>query len=230
MINPIAGSHAGHAHLHSGADTHRVPDEATAQLAAERNGAGQQAGATPAGAEPSTAARAAGPVTAAERSAEGQANRNASAEAGARQRGANADTQQAEATQIRELAARDREVRAHEAAHAAVGGAHAGSPVYETQRGPNGVNYAVGGQVSIDVAPVAGDPEATVEKMRTVRRAALAPANPSPQDRAVAAQASRTQLEAQQELAAQQVDANDVLEGQRRGPVDTRGSQVDQRV
>lgn len=103
---------------------------------------------------------------------------------------------------VRELQRTDREVRAHERAHAAAGGPYAGTPHYEYTRGPDGKQYAVGGEVSIDVSP-GKDPAATVEKMETVLRAALAPADPSPQDRRVAAQAraelAKAQAEAQKE-------------------------------
>lgn len=102
---------------------------------------------------------------------------------------------------LSDLKARDREVRAHESAHQAVGGQYAGSISYVYQRGPDGAQYAVGGEVSIDVSPVAGDPQATIEKMRVVRAAALAPAQPSGQDRAVAAEAMQQMLQAQSELA-----------------------------
>ena len=105
-----------------------------------------------------------------------------------------------EQEQIKELAARDREVRAHEQAHAAVGGQYAGAPRYEFERGPDGVRYAVGGEVSIDVSKAA-TPEETLRKAQIVRRAAMAPAEPSAQDRAVAAQASRLEAEAIRELA-----------------------------
>ena len=64
----------------------------------------------------------------------------------------------AEQRQVRALAARDREVRAHEQAHAAVGGQYAGSPHYDYTRGPNGVSYATSGHVNIDISPVPGDP------------------------------------------------------------------------
>lgn len=101
---------------------------------------------------------------------------------------------------LSELKARDREVRAHEAAHQSVGGQYAGAVSYVYQRGPDGAQYAVGGEVSIDVAPVQGDPQATIEKMRVVRAAAMAPAEPSAQDRAVAAQAMQIMLQAQTEL------------------------------
>jgi len=106
-----------------------------------------------------------------------------------------------ELKQLTELKARDREVRAHEQAHQAVGGQYAGAISYTFQRGPDGAQYAVGGEVSIDVAPVSGDPQATIEKMRVVRAAALAPAEPSGQDRAVAAEAMQIMLKAQAEVA-----------------------------
>lgn len=100
---------------------------------------------------------------------------------------------------IDQLKSRDREVRAHEQAHAAVGGALAGSPSYEYQTGPDGKKYAVGGEVSIDVSKT-NDPESTIRKMQTVRAAALAPAEPSSQDRKVAAEASRNIAEARAEM------------------------------
>jgi hypothetical protein len=102
---------------------------------------------------------------------------------------------------LSDLKTRDREVRAHESAHQAVGGQYAGSISFVYERGPDGAQYAVGGEVSVDVSPVAGDPQATIEKMRVVRSAALAPAQPSGQDRAVAAQAMQQMLQAQSELA-----------------------------
>ena len=101
---------------------------------------------------------------------------------------------------VRELQARDREVRAHEAAHAAAGGAYAGAPTYTYQRGPDGRQYAVGGSVSIDTSPVQGDPAATIQKAQQIKRAALAPAEPSAQDRAVAAAADALLLQAQADL------------------------------
>lgn len=112
-----------------------------------------------------------------------------------------------ERQQVRELAARDREVRAHEQAHANVGGRYAGSPTYSYQRGPDGRQYAVGGEVSIDISPVPGDPQATIEKARIVRRAALAPAQPSSQDRAVAAEATALEQRARAELLALDADS-----------------------
>jgi hypothetical protein len=97
--------------------------------------------------------------------------------------------QRQEQLQIAELASRDRKVRAHEQAHAGVAGVHAGTPSYSYTRGPDGRHYALAGDVAIDLGPVANDPEATLRKMEVVLRAALAPADPSAQDRRVAAQA-----------------------------------------
>ncbi len=74
-----------------------------------------------------------------------------------------------------------------------------GGASFEYQKGPDGKQYAVGGEVSIDTSEVPGDPEATIKKAETVQRAALAPANPSPQDRRVAAEASALKNKAQAE-------------------------------
>ena len=104
---------------------------------------------------------------------------------------------------LQRLKARDREVRAHEAAHLAAGRPHILSgPSYTYQRGPDGRNYAIGGEVQLDVSEVRNDPEATITKAEQIRRAALAPAQPSPQDARVAANASQMAAQARVELAA----------------------------
>lgn len=103
--------------------------------------------------------------------------------------------------ELERLKRRDREVRNHEQAHASVGGQHAGPPQYSYERGPDGRLYATEGEVSIDVSPIPGNPEATLRKMQQVRRAALAPAQPSAQDRRVAALADRRAAEARREIA-----------------------------
>lgn len=107
---------------------------------------------------------------------------------------------EAERQEVQALKARDQEVRRHEQAHASAGGVYAGAPKYEFTTGPDGGRYAVGGEVSIDASPVPGDPQATLEKAQTVRRAALAPAEPSEQDRRVAAEASQMAAQARVEL------------------------------
>ncbi len=103
--------------------------------------------------------------------------------------------------QIRKLEERDKEVRAHEAAHLAAAGPYAeGGAHFDYQAGPNGKRYAIGGHVNIDVAAIPGDPQATIAKAKQVRRAALAPVDPSSKDRQVAARAAATIAKAQAEL------------------------------
>lgn len=140
-----------------------------------------------------------------ERLREGRINGDEPRQRGGRQADSKQARQEQEQQEIRELAARDREVRSHEQAHAAVGGKYAGSPVYEFVRGPDGVSYAVGGEVSIDTSPIPGDPEATIAKAQQIRRAANAPAEPSPQDRRVAAEASLMEADARAELRQERV-------------------------
>lgn len=101
---------------------------------------------------------------------------------------------------ISQLQHRDKEVRTHELAHASAGGAATGSPSYTFEIGPDGKKYAVGGEVSVDLSSVSGDPQATIVKMQKVHAAALAPANPSTQDTRVAASAAQKILAAQSEL------------------------------
>lgn len=107
--------------------------------------------------------------------------------------------QLAEQNEIQQLEQRDQEVRAHEQAHAAVGGQYAGSPSYDYQTGPDGKRYAVGGEVSIDIGEES-TPEETLRKMQQVKAAALAPAEPSPQDLRVASEATRKAFEARNEI------------------------------
>ena len=105
---------------------------------------------------------------------------------------------------VAELAQTDRQVRAHEQAHLAAAGGLARGVSFSFTTGPDGKQYAVGGEVSIDTSPVSGDPQATIQKAQQIRAAAGAPANPSSQDRAVAAQAAAMEAAARQELAAEQ--------------------------
>jgi hypothetical protein len=120
---------------------------------------------------------------------------------------------------VAKLRERDAEVHRHEQAHAAAGGQYAGAPSYEYQQGPDGKQYAVGGETPIDVSPIPGDPEATARKMEQVRRAALAPADPSGQDQAIAAAASAAAAQASQEASKQKAaDAQGGGQGGDQGP------------
>lgn len=123
---------------------------------------------------------------------------------------------QSEQRMLRELQTRDREVRAHEAAHTAAGGNLVVSgPSFTYQRGPDGRSYAIGGEVQLDVAAVSGDPEATLEKSQQVRQAALAPTNPSPQDFKVAASANQMAARARVDIAIQRREEAQLEEKQK---------------
>ena len=112
--------------------------------------------------------------------------------------------------EIRKLAARDREVRAHEAAHKAAGGSLTGAASFGYTKGPNGQRYASSGEVSIDTSKVSGDPQATLRKANQIRSAALAPAQPSNTDQSVAADAGRMAAQARVEiLNEQKTEASD---------------------
>ncbi|WP_020587692.1 putative metalloprotease CJM1_0395 family protein [Desulfobacter curvatus] len=102
---------------------------------------------------------------------------------------------------VEKLKKADSEVRAHEMAHIAAGSEYITSgATFSYQKGPDGKNYAVGGEVSIDTSPEPGDPEATLQKMRRVRAAALAPAQPSSQDLKVASNAASQAAKAMAEI------------------------------
>ena len=114
------------------------------------------------------------------------------------------DLSQQEQKEVQKMEQRDIEVKAHEMAHVAAGGGVVnGGAHYDYQTGPDGKKYAVGGHVNIDTSGDK-DPEATVRKMRQVKKAALAPANPSASDRAVAAKAARVEMKASVDMREQQ--------------------------
>lgn len=114
-----------------------------------------------------------------------------------------------EQKQVEELKARDAEVKAHEQAHIAAGGSYVrGGASYDYQTGPDGKKYAVGGEVSIDTSAVDGDPQATINKAQVILKAALAPAEPSGQDKAVASQARQMMASARKELMSEKINTN----------------------
>lgn len=124
---------------------------------------------------------------------------------------------------VDELKAREQEVTAHEQAHRSVGGSLVrGSIEYEYETGPDGKRYIVGGEVNIDTSAIEGDPEGTITKMQLVVRAALAPANPSTQDRKVAQQARSQEAKARMELMQQKLsgekNTNNLLASQDTAP------------
>lgn len=102
---------------------------------------------------------------------------------------------------INQLKVRDSEVKAHEMAHlSAAGGYSTGGMSFTYQTGPDGRQYAVGGEVGIDVSAVPGDPQATLQKAMVVYRAALAPAEPSRQDYKVASAATQMMSQARADI------------------------------
>ena len=119
----------------------------------------------------------------------------------------------------------DMSVRSHEQAHLATAGSYARSAAsFSYARGPDGRNYAVGGEVQIDTSPESR-PEQTISKMMVVRSAALAPADPSPQDRQVAAQASVQMVKASQEISALRVGEAEQGNQKSAGGSETEGDQ-----
>jgi len=116
------------------------------------------------------------------------------------QRNADMEMEQAELKVSQQLSSRDREVRAHEQTHAAIGGTYAGAPRFELTSGPDGRMYATSGEVSIDTSPVENDPQATLEKAQVIIRAALSVTDPSAADRQIAAEAKSLALRALSDL------------------------------
>ena len=110
-----------------------------------------------------------------------------------------------EKAEVRELQNTDRKVRMHEMAHMAAGGQYTGSARYSYKTGPDGRHYAVGGSVPIDASKEAST-EKTVQKMAQVKRAALAPADPSAADREIAAKAAQMMAQARLEMIQQQME------------------------
>ncbi|WP_229678845.1 putative metalloprotease CJM1_0395 family protein [Silvimonas amylolytica] len=103
--------------------------------------------------------------------------------------------------QVDKLVKIDKDTRTHEQAHlAAAGGLAVGGPNYNLTTGPDGKQYANGGDVQIDVSE-GRTPEETVRKARIIQAAALAPVDPSAQDLSVAAQASAMEAKAQAQIA-----------------------------
>jgi hypothetical protein len=108
-----------------------------------------------------------------------------------------------ELQQVVKLQERDTEVRGHEAAHQAAGGGLTGGASFTYQQGPDGRQYAIGGEVSISTRG-ASTPQEAIANARQVIAAAMAPGNPSGQDFAVASSARMMEIKAQQQLAKQQ--------------------------
>ncbi|MDR3349506.1 MAG: hypothetical protein LBO03_07910 [Acidaminococcales bacterium] len=114
-------------------------------------------------------------------------------------RGKSPEEQRQIEREVQAMRQTENKVIAHEQAHKSAGGQYAGGISYEKSAGPDGKQYIVGGEVSIDMSGES-TPQKTIAKMRIVRGAALAPADPSGQDRAVAAAAAAKEAAARQAL------------------------------
>lgn len=100
---------------------------------------------------------------------------------------------------VQDLRSRDAEVKTHEAAHQAAGGGMTGAASYTYQQGPDGKMYAIGGEVSISI-PSGSTPQESMRNAQQAIAAAMAPADPSGQDFAVASSAMVMLIKAQQQL------------------------------
>ncbi len=131
--------------------------------------------------------------------------------------------------QVRQLKQRDQEVKAHERAHMSAGGGIVrGGANYSFTKGPDGRMYATGGEVSIDSSPER-TPEATIRKAQQIRRAAMAPAEPSGQDVKVAAGAAQMETKARVELAKENTEkangSDETKESGKNGPGEMNGAE-----
>jgi len=111
------------------------------------------------------------------------------------------DLSEEDERKVEELKKIDRKVHAHEQAHLSAAGGYArGGANYDYVTGPDGNRYANSGHVNIDTSKEK-TPEATLRKANIVQKAALAPADPSPADKEIAANAAKMATEAQEEIA-----------------------------
>ncbi|MBQ9419234.1 MAG: hypothetical protein IJU31_02535, partial [Synergistaceae bacterium] len=111
--------------------------------------------------------------------------------------------------QAKELENIQREVIAHEAAHKAAAGEFGGEISYSYTEGPDGKSYITGGEVPIKFKEGA-TPEETLRNMQKVQRAANAPADPSGQDRKVAAKAAAMASKARQEIIREKTETTEL--------------------
>lgn len=131
----------------------------------------------------------------------GQAKARAAASSEQKQTAATGKLSESDQRVIAKLQERDRAVRAHELAHIAAGaGVVTSGATYTYETGPDGKRYANGGEVGIDVSP-GRTPQDTLRKAQQIRSSALAPADPSAQDRSIAARADQMATEARIALA-----------------------------
>lgn len=118
--------------------------------------------------------------------------------------------------QAKELEKIQREVISHEAAHKAAAGNLGGAVSYSYTEGPDGQSYITGGEVPIKLKE-GRTPEETLRNMQQVQRAANAPADPSGQDRQVAAKAAAIASKAKQEIIHEKTETHEIKSEVARG-------------
>ena len=119
--------------------------------------------------------------------------------------------------QENELENIEREVIAHEQAHQAAAGEFGGGISYSYTE-VDGKRYITGGEVPIKLRE-GSTPEETLRNMQQVQRAANAPADPSGQDRAVAAKAAAIASKARQQIIQENAQENHETEIARGTPI-----------
>jgi hypothetical protein len=113
----------------------------------------------------------------------------------------NSQLNEAQQQIVRKLQMTDLHVKTHEQQHLSIAGSYAhGGASFQYVQGPDGKPYAVAGEIAIDVSPVTNNPQATIIKAQVIRRAALAPSDPSGADRSIAAAATQMEIQARAEL------------------------------
>ena len=105
--------------------------------------------------------------------------------------------------EVEDLKRKDKEIREHEQSHLQSGGSYAHAPQYVYKTGPDGNKYVVEGKTQI-VFQEGDSPEDTIKIAHTIMKAALAPKEPSNEDRRVMAEALRMEQRAKQELKSKQ--------------------------
>lgn len=93
------------------------------------------------------------------------------------------------ASEIKRMKSWEDHVVAHERMHMLAGGGAVGAPSYVYKMGPDGKMYITGGEVTLYV-PKAATLEGSEVALQNLKKAALAPSDPSPKDMAAAAMAT----------------------------------------
>jgi len=106
-----------------------------------------------------------------------------------------------EQLEVKRLEQVERSVHEHERSHLrAARDLAISSPSFDYQRGPDGKEYAVGGEVNVSADFDFADAQGTIEKALKIRQAALAPNDPSPKDRRAATEAKIVESKAYRKL------------------------------